>query len=482
MLAVVLLLLAVACGPEERPGEEGFEGVTLRLAVEVGPALGNPIKPYVEQWEQETGAQVQFVEIPFAEIFPKLMSSFQARTDEYDVVIILPTWLGDMAGRGFLEPLDEQIEGDERVDWDDILPRCQDINVWEGETYIVPLDCDVFMSYYNRQLFEDPGHQEAFEERYGYPLGPPETWDQYRDIAEYFSEETEAAGAMESMARQTQTFWTALSRMVPYVSRGEGWELFFDPDDMTPLINSPGHVRALEDMVEIVEYGPSNILEFDVGDIRAQFPQGDAALALDWASIGMIPPDRTNQEVIGFQQIPGVDRVYDHEAGEWVELEEPNRVPFMAANGWGAAIPVTSPNKEAAFDLISFLTSTEISVQFVSMRDNQESAVGYQPFRRSHFENIDAWTESGWEREIAEEYLDQTLQSLEADFVQPDLRIPGAFEYLDALDAGVTSALAGQQTPQEALDQVAEQWDQITDRLGREEQLRLYRASLGLEG
>jgi ABC-type glycerol-3-phosphate transport system substrate-binding protein len=92
--------LLAACGSDEGPGG-GFEGVTLRLAVEVGPALGNPIKPYVKEWEQQTGANVEFVEVPFAEIFPKLMSAFQARADEYDVVIILPTWLGDMAGRDF---------------------------------------------------------------------------------------------------------------------------------------------------------------------------------------------------------------------------------------------------------------------------------------------------------------------------------------------------------------------------------------------
>ena len=49
--------LLAACGSDEGPGG-GFEGVTLRLAVEVGPALGNPIKPYVKEWEQQTGATV----------------------------------------------------------------------------------------------------------------------------------------------------------------------------------------------------------------------------------------------------------------------------------------------------------------------------------------------------------------------------------------------------------------------------------------
>lgn len=491
LVIATLTLLLAACGGRtvgggaEKGGEltgadANLEDTTLRFAVEVGSSLGDPIKPYVERWEEKTGATVEFVEIPFAEIFPKLMSSFQAGANEYDVAIILPTWLGDMAGRGFLEPLDKHIEGKGAIDWDDVLPRCQDINEWEGNIYMIPLDCDVFTAYYNRELIESPKHQRAFEGEYGYPLEPPETWSEYSDIARYFSQNSSAAGVMESMARKTQTFWTALARMVPYVSQGEGWELFFDPEDMTPLINSPGHVRALEDMVGIVEYGPSDVLEFDVGDIRAQFPQGAAALALDWASIGMIPPDRSNQELIGFQQIPGSEEVYDHESGEWTQADEGTRVPFMAANGWGAAIPAASENQAAALDLISFLTSTENSVELVSMRDNEEAAVGYQPFRQSHFDNLEAWEESGWERDVAEAYLQETYDSLTADFVQPDLRIPGAFEYLDALDAGVTAALAGQSSPQEALDEVAEQWDEITERLGRDEQLDLYRASLGL--
>jgi multiple sugar transport system substrate-binding protein len=36
-------------------------------------------------------------------------------------------------------------------------------------------------------------------------------------------------------------------------------------------------------------------------------------------------------------------------------------------------------------------------------------------------------------------------------------------------------------TAQEALDSVATQWDAITDRLGRDDQLAQYRASVGFE-
>jgi multiple sugar transport system substrate-binding protein len=458
-----------------------LEGETVRVAVELGDSLAEPIKPHVERWEEDTGASVEFIEIPFAEIFGTLMTSFQAGSDDYDVVIVLPTWLGDMAGGGFLEPLDDRIEGDDVIDWDDVLPVCQDIVSWEAETFIMPMDCDLFMAYYNAEALADGEHQDAFESEYGYALEPPQTWEQYRDIAEYFQQDEEIFGAMESMSRDTQTFWTGLSRMIGYVSQGEGWELFFDPDDMTPLIDSPGHVQALEDWLEITELGPPDILEFDVGDIRQQFPFGEAALALDWASIGMIPGDREQQELVGFAQIPGPEEVYDHGSGDWEELDEPNQVPFMAANGWGAAIPEASSNKDAAWELIRYLSSPQVSLELVSMRDNFGPATGYQPFRESHFEDLEGWVESEWEEDVAEEYLDETYSSLTADFVQPDLRIPGAFEYLDALDAGLTDALAGRTSPEEALSEVAEQWDQITDENDRDEQLRLYRASIGLD-
>ena len=61
-----------------------------------------------------------------------------------------------------------------------------------------------------------------------------------------------------------------------------------------------------------------------------------------------------------------------------------------------------------------------------------------------------------------------------------DLRIPGAAEYFDALDTQLAQAVAGQISSKAALDAVAQQWDQITNRLGRDQQLKLYRQMLGL--
>ncbi len=57
--------------------------------------------------------------------------------------------------------------------------------------------------------------------------------------------------------------------------------------------------------------------------------------------------------------------------------------------------------------------------------------------------------------------------------MQMELGIPGGREYMEALDIAITSAFAGTD-PQEALDQAAERWEEITDRLGRDSQRDAY--------
>ena len=57
------------------------------------------------------------------------------------------------------------------------------------------------------------------------------------------------------------------------------------------------------------------------------------------------------------------------------------------------------------------------------------------------------------------------------DLGVPDLQIPGQDEYVKALDAEISAAVSGEKGIQQALDDAAKEWDAITDRMGREEQL-----------
>ena len=61
----------------------------------------------------------------------------------------------------------------------------------------------------------------------------------------------------------------------------------------------------------------------------------------------------------------------------------------------------------------------------------------------------------------------------------PYLRIRGTPDYWSELDSEISAALGRRKTPQQALDDCPAAWEKITDRLGRRQQLELYRAGIG---
>ncbi len=89
------------------------------------------------------------------------------------------------------------------------------------------------------------------------------------------------------------------------------------------------------------------------------------------------------------------------------------------------------------------------------------------------------WVNAGFDRESAEDYLDAIKNTINHPNAVLDIRISGSAEYLQTLDVEISRAVAGETSPQEALDNVAKAWDEITDRLGRESQLQQYRSAVG---
>ena len=60
----------------------------------------------------------------------------------------------------------------------------------------------------------------------------------------------------------------------------------------------------------------------------------------------------------------------------------------------------------------------------------------------------------------------------------PDLQIPGQDEYVKVADAEISGALSGTKSAQQALDDAVAEWNNITDRLGRDQQLMYWTQQL----
>ena len=461
-------------------GEVDCKGVNLIVATQTGPQIASPVENNWKLWGEKTGGTVEVQTFPFGDLFPKIRTGYLSGSSPFDIIIFASDWAGDIMGPGYVLEIPQKNQ--DQMGYDYLIPAYRDrILQWGGKTYAAPYDGDSHMIYYRADLLNNAEHQAAFKAQFGYDMPvPPKTWKQYLDIATYFNGKTVDGqtiyGAGTAFKPKAQSYWTYLGVAAPYAKAPDDPGYFFDPDTMEPRINNPGFVEALDLYVALSKAGPPDVTNWDVGDIRNNFPAGKVVLGIDWGDVGPLAADAKSSVVTdkwGSAMEPGVDKYYDAKQKQWVEKY--NQAPFLAFGGWVQSVSKTAKNPECALDFISFMGSQNMSANLVVTPGS-----GVNPHYFSDGNNTAPWLALGMSEQQAKEYLDAVSGILAHPNAVVDLRITGAFEYFDTLDAQLARAVAGELTSQAALDQVAKDWNAITDRLGRDQQKTLYRQQLGL--
>ncbi len=246
---------------------------------------------------------------------------------------------------------------------------------------------------------------------------------------------------------------------------------------MDAQVNNPAWVRGLEEYIRASKLAPPSALNFSFGEVNAAFAGGQVAQSIGWGDTGVISADPKQSVIagnVGSAVLPSSDEVYNYKTKAWDKFDAPLDTSFMAFGGWQAAVPQSSMKQEAAWDFISYLTSPEVSGEATVT-----GGTGVNPYRISHTTNLDRWSTIFSERE-AQEYLGAQKAAVTAENVVLDMRLPAYFSYTEILEIELSRALAGEVTPQEALDKVATDWNELTDSLGRDSQLAAYRNAMGL--
>ncbi|MBZ0227513.1 MAG: ABC transporter substrate-binding protein, partial [Bauldia sp.] len=144
--------------------------------------------------------------------------------------------------------------------------------------------------------------------------------------------------------------------------------------------------------------------------------------------------------------------------------------------GWTSAVSNLSKNQDMAFDYLCFFSNEANATM-----DLQIGRFGVNPYRNAHFDPKFWEDKLGWEEKTATTYVD-TLSGMDKSSNRVfDLRVPGVNQFMTSMAAGVSEALAGQKTPQEALDGVAEEWRRIVDRIGKDKVRDAYAKVVALE-
>lgn len=497
ILLTLLAFIALGCAATPPTGGEAaeeVEGGEVTAFTMTGPFISGPIRQHAPAFTDAKGITVNVVEAPFADLFPKIQQVAATDSGDFDILLVSNTWVADLVNMGYVIPLDDFIERDADdpvLAWDDIPDGVKLKDSWGGKTYAFIVDNDNQSMFYRKDILGDPAHQEAYKAATGNDLpNPPQTLVELAEVAKFFhGQDWDGDGEAEngfitSVTRGNQSFWYLYPWVAPYTvipadkAPAQGI-FFFKPDDLTPLVNTPGFVRGVELYAEMV----ANYIRPGKDSVRADVIEeiilGQSLLALDWGDIG--PASVAERSVVkgkvGFALSPGATEYWDWQTEEWVQMPEGevNRAPTHAFNGWSYYITASSENPDAAWEWIKHAASAEVSGVDVASPDS-----GYQPWRISHSTNLQPWIDAGWDEADAQEYIQTILDTTNHPNAVFDPRVPGASRYQEELEFHLLRVLAGEAEAQEAMDDLADSWNSITDELGREDQIAAYKAHLGM--
>ena len=435
-------------------------------------------------WEDYTGAKISWIDLAQADYNPRLQQAIATGTIDFDVLAMGAPLEGDTAGRGLLDPMPDWVA--EQIDMEDYVNYLKaPVGTWDGKTYRISIDGDCHTLSYRKDYFTDPAITAATG-----MTEVPKTWTQVNEFSKKVLGQTDpltgqpAYGFLDPLKYSWGGFgfYFLSDRAASYAKHPDDPAWLFDPETMKARVNNPGWVRAIQEVLDLVQanaYPPDQINVDPNGTAFSQFLAGTGAMVTWWGDVGSNA--RTSDtsvvgDLVGFSINPAGDAVWNSKTSAWEETI--NEAPNNAYIGWGLyatnRVSADEKKRKAAWSALAHLGGKDISLWMAAYPS------GFQPYRNSQF-NFAEYEAAGYDRAFLEDYLGSNADSYNHPNAAVEPRIPGIFQYYSIAEDELMKGMAGTyKSAQETADAIAAAWEKITDQIGRDSQIALYKASLGM--
>ncbi|WP_404444780.1 sugar ABC transporter substrate-binding protein [Microbacterium marinum] len=300
-----------------------------------GKDINESYAPIIQSFEEENpGVTVELTVIPYEQYLNKALLALNGSSGP-DVLSLDQIWMAQLAAAGQISPLDEQIEASSSIKPDDFFAGAWDSNVYNDETYGIPMNADVWEQlYYNADLFEAAGLD---------PDEPPTTWDEWNSALEKLTDpSTDQAGISLIGCKNEGSVVVTNSLMF-----SNGGSVI---TDNASSYDSPENQAALEQYAKLASFAPTGVAATCEQDAVSRFTAGKAAMLLDGS----------------WQQ----DTMKTAASFDWriAVPPAPEGKTFVGAlGGFNLGISARADNPDLAFKWIEYLTTPENQVAINSL-------------------------------------------------------------------------------------------------------------------
>ncbi|MEO8848271.1 MAG: extracellular solute-binding protein [Casimicrobiaceae bacterium] len=366
---LALLLLASTSFAADSP----YKGVTLRFLTNANvhqKALAKQFETIAKQW----GMNIDVRYVTTDQLAKKVVLDYVAGADTWDLVYTggvqrMYEWY---AG-GILVDLAPMIKKDgdaKTLDWDGFTEGARRAVQLDGKILGLAVATSDQALAYRKDLFNNAAEKAAFKTRFGYDLAPPETYAQFRDVAQFFTRKKgeKLAGNVlsndfygASSADKNGTFlWHTYENLI----LAFGVKLY-DPATKKVGLLSPASVAAATFIQSIVPYLPPDHALMSTAESTNHFVNGEVAMFVEYFDrvVGAVGQEKSiiKSDQVGYVFPPT-------EPGNPLGRKHAFRSGPAVVGIYGR-----SRNKLAAYKLLEAAMSTQSQIQM--MHDTP----GYMP-------------------------------------------------------------------------------------------------------
>jgi multiple sugar transport system substrate-binding protein len=415
LVAAIFLISVVGCAPKAAAGPVTVHVLSMEQA---GPTVDEMNSIVSEFNKANPNIKVEIEYVSYDALHDKITTAMASNPPAYDVFLVDDIWYAEFAKAGYVMDATDRITKDMR---DKIFPSAWDITTVNGKVYGMPWLLDEKYFYYNENLLKQAGFD-----------APPKTWEELVDQAKAIKEK----GIVEyPIVWSWGQYEAAICDWVTLLY-GNGGSLVDDKG--APAFNNDIGVKTLTWMVQTIDDGITNpaSASYVEEDVRNVFSQGKAVFATNWVYMyDLVNFNKEQSQVTGQIKMALMPAFKD------------SGVQSASINGsMGFSVAATSPNKDAAWKYVEFLTSPDVQDRY---------SAHLLPIWQTSFEGSNLTKLEGYTPANA-----TTVPMFNQQFQYAHVRPKVAYypEASKALQLALQEALTKKKTPEQALNDAAAKW------------------------